>query len=142
SICLCLWSRPATATSASCVWASTQGNGAHTDCSNGNDGNILYGNPAIKGGIFQTGDPTLVGNTGSCNEICGSNTKTRFGAGEVNGHHDLAITGWNFPAIGPVTFVSLRVVHREQLDNLNPSVTISFPGSNCPDPIQIPNATA
>ncbi len=142
SVCVCLWSLPATATSPSCIWVVVNGAGFNSDCGNGaNIGNPLhFSNPNQKGGIYEIGDPRLVGN-GSCNEICASNTHTRFSVGEINSPHNLVMTGWNWPAIGPVIYVSLRVSHKEQLGNLSPSVNISFPGSSCA-PITIPNRTS
>jgi hypothetical protein len=141
SVCVCLWSLPATATSASCLWIVNNGSGALFDCTNGtNPGNSLhFSNPNQKAGIYEVGDPRLVGN-GSCGEICASNTHTRFSAGEVNNPHVLTMTGWNWPAVGPVIYVSLRVSHREQLANISPRVDISFPGSSC-STITVPTQT-
>ncbi len=150
TLCICLRAMPSTAVSQPVCNPSPVdgdrayfrvfgGNGGQKDCTQGHNP-VAVGQPATPDvGIFQPNEPMLVGrvNCGSDGVGCPFHTTARFGGNDLGVTKTLTLTNWSWPAIGAVTFVTLRVSHLEERPNLVPSVTISFPGSNCPDPIPI-----
>jgi hypothetical protein len=144
TLCVCLRATPSTATSnPTCPQASGEGywvvNGGNLglkDCTQGQNP-VAVGQPATPlVGLFQPGDPTLVGRVSCGPTSCPSSTHMRFGAAELGVSRTLALSGWSWPSIAPVTYVSLRVSHLEQRPNLVPSVNISIAGGgSCDVPI-------
>jgi hypothetical protein len=150
TICVCLRARPSTAVSnptcpqplGETMWIVNGGNLTQQDCTQGHNP-VAVGQPATPDvGIFQPADPTLVGRVSCGPTSCTGSTHTRFPGAALNTSHSLTLTGWSWPAIGPVVYVTLRVSHTERRPNLVPTVTISFPGSNCPDPISLAVSTS
>jgi hypothetical protein len=121
-------------------WVVNGGNQIQKDCTQGRDP-VAVGQPATPlVGLFQPGDPTVVGRSGCGPTSCVSTTHTRFGGGELGVGRTLTLTGWSWPSIAPVTYVSIRVSHFEQRPNLVPSVNISIAGGGSCD-IPVPSNT-